>query len=38
MHTLSAEEAKSALNSDLYNYASEYINTWAKKIEIAKGK
>ena len=38
MHTLSAEEAKSALSSDLYNYASEYINTWAKKIEIAKGK
>lgn len=38
MHTLSAEDAKKALNNDLYNYATEYIDTWSKKIETAKAK
>lgn len=36
MHTLTAEEAKKALNDNLYNYATEYIDTWSKKIETAK--
>jgi len=36
MHTLSAEEAKKVLNDDLYNFATEYIDTWSKKIEAAK--
>ena len=36
MHTLSAEEAKKAFNSDLYNNATEYINLWMDKLERVK--
>ena len=36
MHVLSAEEAENALSSDLYAFATEYIDYWQKKLEHAK--
>lgn len=36
MHTLSAEEAKKAMNQDLYNKSTAYIDYWKKLIDEAK--
>ena len=36
LHTLSAEEAKKALNQDLYNKSTAYIDYWKKAIDNAK--
>lgn len=41
LHTLSSQEAKEKLEkakNDLYNYSTEFIETWTKKIDAAKAK
>jgi len=36
MHTLSAEEAKKAINQDLYDNATAYIDVWKEKLDRVK--
>lgn len=36
MHTLSAEEAKKAINKDLYDNATAYIDVWKEKLDRVK--
>jgi hypothetical protein len=38
MHTLTAEEAKKAINQDLYNKSTAFIDYWKNAIEVAKTK